>query len=183
MFPAVEKYKQVNDIPEEEIYGLDPARNLLKQKRRSKVDANVEKIVDKGNWKKRMTMEEQIRFKEEKKQLREIKQQEKLQKAAMKAHAAELKKLEKEKQKWEKGKFALKSIVAEIDAKVVETGSVGGHLLTSFAEKGLTYRITSNAVERSIVWNIHVPEEISQPLAFVYITFQNPIFELQTLPS
>lgn len=44
----------------------------------------------------------------------------------MKAEAAEKKKLDKEKQKWEKGKFALKSIVAEIDAKVVENGSVGG---------------------------------------------------------
>lgn len=55
-----------------------------------------------------------------------IVQQEKLQKAAMKAEAAELRKLEKEKKKWGKGKFALKSIVAEIDTKVVELGSVGG---------------------------------------------------------
>lgn len=49
-----------------------------------------------------------------------------LRKAALKAEAAELKKNEKEKQKWEKGKFALKSIVAEIDSKVVESGSIGG---------------------------------------------------------
>lgn len=53
-------------------------------------------------------------------------QQEKLQKAALKAEAAELKQLQKELQKWEKGKFAQKSVVAEIDAKVVEMGSVGG---------------------------------------------------------
>lgn len=53
-------------------------------------------------------------------------QQEKLQKEALKAEAAVLKKVEKEKKKWENGKFALKSIVAEIDAKVVELGSVGG---------------------------------------------------------
>lgn len=53
-------------------------------------------------------------------------QQEKLQKAAQKAEAAEMKKVQKEKQKWEKGKFALKSIVAEIDTKVVEVGSIGG---------------------------------------------------------
>lgn len=52
-------------------------------------------------------------------------QQEKLQKAALKAEEAERKKLEKEKKKWEKGKLALKSIVAEIDTKVVE-GSIGG---------------------------------------------------------
>ena len=53
-------------------------------------------------------------------------QQEKLQKAALKAEAAKFKKLQKERQKWEKGKFALKSIVAEIDTKVVELGSIGG---------------------------------------------------------
>lgn len=53
-------------------------------------------------------------------------QQDKLQKEALKAEAAELKKVQKEKKKWENGKFALKSIVAEIDAKVVELGSVGG---------------------------------------------------------
>ena len=39
-----------------------------------------------------------------------------------------MKKLQKEKQKWEKGKLANKSIVAEIDCKVVEMGSVGGML-------------------------------------------------------
>ncbi|XP_058186018.1 uncharacterized protein LOC131303256 isoform X4 [Rhododendron vialii] len=100
-----------------------------------------------------------FRLKEEKNQLKE---REKLQKAAMKAEAAELKKLEKEKQKWEKGKFALNSIVANVDAKVVELGSVGGHLLTRFAEKGLTYRITSNPIERSIVWNMAVPDQISK---------------------
>lgn len=49
-----------------------------------------------------------------------------MQKAALKAEAAERKKIEKEKQKWEKGKSALKSIVAEIDTKVVELGSIGG---------------------------------------------------------
>lgn len=36
--------------------------------------------------------------------------------------------MEKERQKWEKGKFALKSIVAEFDTKVVEQGSVGGEI-------------------------------------------------------
>lgn len=53
-------------------------------------------------------------------------QQEKLKKEALKSEAAEAKKLEKERQKWEKGKFALKSILAEIDVKVIENGSVGG---------------------------------------------------------
>ncbi|KAK8663788.1 hypothetical protein V6N13_083593 [Hibiscus sabdariffa] len=91
-----------------------------------------------------------------------ILEQEKLQKAALKAEAAEFKKLQKERQKWEKGKFALKSIVAEIDTKVVELGSIGGHLLSRFADKGLTYRITSNPIEKSIVWTMTVPEDISQ---------------------
>jgi crossover junction endonuclease EME1 len=38
-------------------------------------------------------------------------------KTAQKAEVAELKKMLKEKEKWEKEKFALKSIVAEIDAR------------------------------------------------------------------
>lgn len=111
-----------------------------------------------------------------------------MQKAAQKAEAAEMKKMQKEKQKWEKGKLALKSIVAEIDAKVVELGSIGGessnfcslafpkisnatrkqihcltigHLLTRFAEKGITFRIKSNPIERSILWTMNVPEHIS----------------------
>ncbi|PSS30258.1 Crossover junction endonuclease [Actinidia chinensis var. chinensis] len=150
---------QLNDIPDEEIAGPELAGNVLQQKHGSKVDANKEKNVSGGNRKKSIAKEERIRLKEVKKQLRE---QEKLQKAAMKAEAAELRKLEKEKKKWGKGKFALKSIVAEIDTKVVELGSVGGHLLSRFAEKGLTYRITSNPIERSIVWNMAVPEQISQ---------------------
>ncbi|CAK9136925.1 unnamed protein product [Ilex paraguariensis] len=54
------------------------------------------------------------------------KEQEKLQKEVLRAEAVEMKKLQKERQKWEKGKFALKSIVAEIDPKIVELGSVGG---------------------------------------------------------
>lgn len=36
-----------------------------------------------------------------------------------------------------------------------------GHLLTRFAEKGVSYRITTNPVERTIVWNMVVPEEVS----------------------
>lgn len=36
-----------------------------------------------------------------------------------------------------------------------------GHLLTRFADKGISYRITSNPIERTIVWNMAVPEEVS----------------------
>ncbi|KAK4430645.1 Crossover junction endonuclease EME1B [Sesamum alatum] len=119
---------------------------------------------------KRISKEERLRLMEEKKQLKE---QEKLLKAASKAEAAEMKNYKKEMQKWEKGKYALKSIVAEIDKKVVELGSVGGHLLTRFAEKGLTYRITTNPMEKTIVWSMVIPEEISviasEPIEISYI--------------
>ena len=60
------------------------------------------------------------------------KQEEKLQREALKAETAEMKKLQKEKQRWEKGKLALKSIVAEVDSKVVEIGSVGGMVSVFF---------------------------------------------------
>ncbi|KAK4382331.1 Crossover junction endonuclease EME1B [Sesamum angolense] len=119
---------------------------------------------------KRISKEERLRLMEEKKQLKE---QEKLLKAASKAEAAEMKKYKKEMQKWEKGKYALKSIVAEIDKKVVELGSIGGHLLTRFAEKGLTYHITSNPMERTILWTMVAPEEISviasEPIEISYV--------------
>ncbi|KAG2298568.1 hypothetical protein Bca4012_009807 [Brassica carinata] len=106
--------------------------------------------------KKQLLKEEKIRAMEEKK-LR--KEEEKL----LKAIEAERKRLEKEKQKWEKGKLALKSIVAEIDTKVVE-GSIGGLLLSRFSEKGITFRVASNPIERSIVWTMTIPENIA--LAF-----------------
>ncbi|XP_010429131.1 PREDICTED: crossover junction endonuclease EME1B-like isoform X2 [Camelina sativa] len=91
--------------------------------------------------KKQLSKEDKTCAMEEKK-LRKV--QEKLQKAALKAEEADRKKLEKEKKKWEKGKLALKSIVAEIDTKVVE-GSIGG----------------PNPIERSIVWTMTVPEDIA----------------------
>ncbi|PKA47843.1 Crossover junction endonuclease EME1B [Apostasia shenzhenica] len=90
------------------------------------------------------------------------KQEEKKQKEALRAEAAELKKLEKEKLKWEKGKFALKSILAEIDSKVLESGAIGGHLLAKFAERGISFRITSNPIGRSILWKMSVPEQIAK---------------------
>ncbi|XP_057806925.1 crossover junction endonuclease EME1B-like isoform X2 [Salvia miltiorrhiza] len=131
--------------------GISEVNNTCFLKEKKKRDETVKL--------KRTAKEERHRLMEEKKRLKE---QEKLLKAASKAEAAEMKKREKELQKWEKGKYALKSIVAEIDKKVVELGSIGGHLLTRFAEKGLSYRITSNPVERTIVWNMAVPDEISQ---------------------
>ncbi|KZV19228.1 hypothetical protein F511_38031 [Dorcoceras hygrometricum] len=106
----------------------------------------------------RISKEERHRLMEEKKQQKE---RDKLLRAVSKAEAADLKKRQKEMRKWEKGKYALKSIVAEIDRKVIELGSIGGQLLTRFSEKGLSYRVTSNPIERSIVWTMVAPEEIS----------------------
>ncbi|XP_010472176.1 PREDICTED: crossover junction endonuclease EME1A-like isoform X1 [Camelina sativa] len=115
--------------------------------------------------KKKMSKDEKISAAEEKKLRNE---QEKLQKAAMKAEDAEHKKLEKEKKKWEKDK-ALKSIVALIDNKLIEESfgvpSVDtGRLVSGLQEKGITYRVTSNPIERSIVWEITLPEDIAQSL-------------------
>ncbi|XP_010416973.1 PREDICTED: crossover junction endonuclease EME1B [Camelina sativa] len=107
--------------------------------------------------KKQLSKEDKTCAMEEKK-LR--KEQEKLQKAALKAEEADRKKLEKEKKKWEKGKLAFKSIVAEIDTKVVE-GSIGGLLLSRFSEKGITIHVGPNPIERSIVWTMTVPEDIA----------------------
>ncbi|PQQ19972.1 hypothetical protein Pyn_21897 [Prunus yedoensis var. nudiflora] len=137
---------------------MDQMGNIVKQRRKTK--AITEKSIrDEAMGTRKMAKEERIRLMEEN-NLK--KQQEKLQRAALKAEAEEMKKIQKEQQKWEKGKFAVKSIVAEIDIKVVELGSVGGNLLTRFAERGITYRITSNPIERSIVWTMTVPEHISQ---------------------
>ncbi|KAH0912854.1 hypothetical protein HID58_036175 [Brassica napus] len=125
--------------------------------RKKQIRSCKSRIITGGELpKKQLSREEKIRAMEEKK-LR--KEEEKLQKAI----EAERKKLEKEKQKWEKGKLALKSIVAEIDTKVVE-GSIGGLLLSRFSEKGISFRVAPNPIERSIVWTMTIPEDIA--LAF-----------------
>ncbi|KAJ8637800.1 hypothetical protein MRB53_012067 [Persea americana] len=132
---------------------LEQVGGSLKRKTKSK-SCNVEKKRHKDE-----EMARKEKLKEERKLKRE---QEKLRKEAMKAEVAAMKKLQKEKEKWEKGKFALKFIVAEIDKRVVEVGSIGGHLLTRFAEKGLTFRVTSNPIEKSILWKLDVPDQISE---------------------
>ncbi|KAG7571674.1 ERCC4 domain [Arabidopsis suecica] len=111
--------------------------------------------------KKKISKDEKTRAAEEKK-LR--KEQEKLQKAASKAEDAAHKKLEREKQKLAKAKDkALKSIVAWIDNKLLE-GSFGGLLISGLQEKGITYHVIPNPIERSIVWTMTLPEDIAQTL-------------------
>ncbi|KAF5179871.1 Crossover junction endonuclease eme1b, partial [Thalictrum thalictroides] len=143
---------------EEQNVATERVGNSIEQKYKL-VDEEKSNHRDGTKSKKRKTKEEKAHLAEEKKLKRE---QEKLQKEALKAEAAEAKKLQKEQQMWEKGKFALKSIVAEIDAKVVELGSIGGHLLSMFADKGLSFRITSNPIERSILWTMSVPEQFAE---------------------
>ncbi|KAL2521455.1 Crossover junction endonuclease EME1B [Forsythia ovata] len=138
---------------------FEPMDQVLRQSGKSVDKPKRKTEADDGVKKKKMSKEERLHMMEEKKQQKE---QEKLLKAASRAEAAKMKKHQKEMQKWEKGKYALKSIVAKIDTKVVELGSVGGHLLSRFSEKSLSYRITSNPVERSIIWTMAVPEDISQ---------------------
>lgn len=140
-------FKQLQDWPEKENFSMEQMGNLLNTKRSLQVNADNRKSTDEAvGKKKKMTKEERMLFMEEKKKKKEVShmlrvpvssqylgdwsesviQEEKLRKAALKAEAAESKKLQKEMQKWAKGKFAQDSIVTEIDAKVVELGSVGG---------------------------------------------------------
>ncbi|KAF9678766.1 hypothetical protein SADUNF_Sadunf07G0069900 [Salix dunnii] len=173
----------IDDCPEKENFSMEQMANTLKERRKAKANSAKENSTDEAVGTKNTKKEERIRLMEEKKLKKE---QEKLQKAALKAQAAELKKMEKELQKWEKGKFALNSIVAEFDARVIEHGSVGGLLLTKFADKGLTYRITSNPIERSILWTMNAPEHISQlgcisSIAKLYL--YNPHHSMQLSPE
>ncbi|CAN0865310.1 Crossover junction endonuclease EME1B, partial [Linum grandiflorum] len=151
---------QLYDNHEKENFSLEQMHGNAKQK--SKSNSNSEENssqTEKAIGKTRMTKEERTRIMEEKKRKKEAK---KLQKAALKAQEAEVKKMEREKLKWAKGKLALKSIVAQLDAKVLEHGSIGGYLLTRFYEKGLTYNIGSHPIERSILWSMTVPEHLAQ---------------------
>ncbi|EXB64481.1 hypothetical protein L484_006718 [Morus notabilis] len=149
---------QASESLGKENIGVDRTQEIS-QKKTTNASTEKKNSTTEATRRKKMTEEESFRLKEEKK-LRKL--QEKLQKEALKAEVAELKKIEKEKKKWENGKFAIQSIVAEIDAKVIEIGSVGGNLLTRFSEKGLKYRITSNPIEKTILWTMKYPEHISE---------------------
>uniref|UniRef100_A0A0E0KVZ4 ERCC4 domain-containing protein n=1 Tax=Oryza punctata TaxID=4537 RepID=A0A0E0KVZ4_ORYPU len=122
----------------------------------------IEERKKKQQEEKRLKKEKKARAIEEEKQKR---LETKRQKEAMKAELAELKKLEKEKKKWESGKFATKCIVAEIDSSIIESGSVGGHLVQGFHEKGLRFRVTSNSIKGSILWKMQIPNEFTQDQA------------------
>lgn len=94
-----------------------------------------------------------------------------MQKEADKHQRTEQKKLAKEKEDCGSGKDALRSIVAEIDPTVLEIGSIGGSLLTRFAEKNLTFQVKPNPMRGSILWKM-VPQNDQHPVSEVsYILF------------
>ncbi|KAF6157840.1 hypothetical protein GIB67_003740 [Kingdonia uniflora] len=142
----------------EKNFTMEQLGNSLKQKD-TILNGNLGKMNrnDEVKTRKRKTNEDKIRLAEEKKLKKE---EEKLQKQASKAEALKMKNLQKKQQKWEKGKSAETSIVAHIDAKVAELGMIGGTVLSRLAEKGVKIHVTSNPIEKSILWKMEVPEEI-----------------------
>ncbi|EMS61687.1 hypothetical protein TRIUR3_08089 [Triticum urartu] len=92
---------------------------------------------------KRLNKEEKDKMIEEKKRQREEKR---LEKEANKIQQAEKKKSAKEKAEWASGKRALESIVAKIDSKVIETGSIG--------ESKASIRIPTVLIDGNVhLWN------------------------------
>ncbi|XP_044968255.1 crossover junction endonuclease EME1-like isoform X1 [Hordeum vulgare subsp. vulgare] len=157
---------------------LDPLAKLIlpggNSSSQEEVDHNMvenaqpinERTVKQGR--KRLNKEEKDKMVEEKKRQREEKRK---QKEADKIKQAEQKKLTKEKADCGSGKRALEStIVAKIDPKVIETGSIAGALLTMFSEKKLTYQIERNPMSGSILWKM-VSQSDQEPALEPYILF------------
>uniref|UniRef100_M8B8U5 ERCC4 domain-containing protein n=1 Tax=Aegilops tauschii TaxID=37682 RepID=M8B8U5_AEGTA len=133
-------------------------------------DGNMEENappIKERKGRKRLNKEEKDKMIEEKKRQREEKR---LQKEANKIQQAEKKKSAKEKAEWGSGKRALEFIVAKIDSKVIETGSIGGALLTMFSEKNLNFQMESNPIRGSILWKM-VSQSDQEPSLEPYILF------------
>ncbi|OQU82441.1 hypothetical protein SORBI_3006G240300 [Sorghum bicolor] len=108
---------------------------------------------------KKLTKEEKDKLTQERKQKQ---QEDKLLKQALKDKLAKKKKMEKAIQKWESGKLALECITVEIDNSVIQRGSIGGPLLSSLTENGLSYEPTKNKISGSILWKLDVPDDIAE---------------------
>ncbi|CAL5029685.1 unnamed protein product [Urochloa decumbens] len=131
------------------------------KKRQKEVGAqHIEATEKKQPEEKRLTKGEKAKLIEERKQKR---QEDKLHKQAMKDQLAKKKEKDKKIQQWESGKFALECITAEIDKSVAES-PIGGCLLSSLSEKGLSYKLTENLVKGSILWKMDIPDDIAQAL-------------------
>ncbi|KAJ1273156.1 hypothetical protein BS78_06G258700 [Paspalum vaginatum] len=122
-------------------------------------DTTISKKMQNG---KKLTKEEKAKLREERKQKRE---EDKLQKQALKDQLAKQKKMDKEVQKWESGKLALKCITAEIDSKIIESGSIGGTLISGLAENDICYRSSKNKISQSVLWKMDVPNDIAHALS------------------
>ncbi|KAI5010253.1 hypothetical protein ZWY2020_012390 [Hordeum vulgare] len=149
----------------------EPSGNLILPREESMQEGEKNDNTEEGNTKqerRRLIKEGKAKMVEEKKRQRE---ENKLMKEAIKAQKAEQKKYAKEKDEWESGKHALKSIVAEIDSTIIETGSVGGTLLTRFAEKGLKYRVQANPIKGSILWKMEVPPIGQDPASVAEVPY------------
>ncbi|KAM3371100.1 hypothetical protein ACQJBY_018464 [Aegilops geniculata] len=149
----------------------EPSDNLILPCEEPMQEEERNDNTEEGNTKQermRLIKEGKAKMLEEKKRQRE---ENKLMKEAIKAQKAEQKKYAKEKDEWESGKHALKSIVAEIDSTIIETGSVGGTLLTRFAEKGLKYRVQANPIRGSILWKMEVPQIGQDPASVAEVPY------------
>ncbi|OEL29704.1 Crossover junction endonuclease EME1 [Dichanthelium oligosanthes] len=122
---------------------------------------HIEVKEKKQQEEKRLTKEDKAKLMEERKQKR---QEDKLHKKAMKDQLAKKKKKDKEIKEWESGKFALKCITAEIHSSVIESGLIGGCLLSSLAEQGLSYKVTKDSIKGSILWSMKIPNDIAHAL-------------------
>ncbi|PUZ49201.1 hypothetical protein GQ55_7G307400 [Panicum hallii var. hallii] len=141
--------------------GTATCTRMTEMKERQKNDAQHTEAEKKQLEGKKLSKEEKAKMMEERKQKR---QEDKLHKQAMKDQLAKQKKKNKEIKEWESGKFALKCITAEIDSSIVESGSIGGCLLSSLAEKGLSYKVTKNPFRGSILWSMKIPDGIAHAL-------------------
>ncbi|XP_066346104.1 crossover junction endonuclease EME1-like [Miscanthus floridulus] len=128
---------------------------------------------------KKLTKEEKDKLMQERKQKR---QEDKLRKQALKDKLANKKKMEKAIQKWESGKLALECITVEIDNSVIQRGFIGGPLLSSLTENGLSYEPTKNKISGSILWKLDVPDDIAQAFSDLKDSCdmnQNPLSEVK----
>ncbi|CAM6037538.1 unnamed protein product [Sphagnum compactum] len=118
---------------------------------------------------RKLQKEESKRLLQEEKQRK--REEEKLRKEAAKIEAKEKHKAEQELDRWEKGKSALQNTMALIDTKVVESGLIGGQLLSRLGEKQLQFQLMSNAVEKSILWRMKRPSLVLEEIDVPYILF------------
>ncbi|XP_057531011.1 crossover junction endonuclease EME1B-like [Amaranthus tricolor] len=146
---------QEDDIIMQHVQNHDDVRENVRREKGCVVGKPKRGDKDRAIAEKKQKKEEQAANR------KKLMEEKRLKKEQEKAEVARLKQLEKEKKKLEKYKLSEKDIVAEIDLKVL-SGSLGGPLLTMFDEKRLCHNLTSNPIEKSIVWRLTPPQGMSQ---------------------